>query len=72
MNCRSAELAIAALIVFQLLTIILNMRVAFERYYLPIMLGEFVAVGVTVGYIASRFLPKPEPVDLSLSESVHR
>lgn len=69
---RSAELAIAALIVFQLLTIILNMRVAFERYYLPIMLGEFVAVGVTVGYIASRFLPKPEPVDLSLSESVHR
>lgn len=50
---RSAELAIAALIVFQLVTIILNMRVAFERYYLPIMFGEFVAAGVTIGYVAS-------------------
>lgn len=63
---RSAELAIAALIIFQLLTIILNMRVAFERYYLPIMFGEFVAIGVTVGYIASRFLRRPIPIDLSL------
>lgn len=62
---RSAELAIAALTVFQLATIILNMRVAFERYYLPIMFGEFVAVGVAIGYIASRFLPRPMPIDLS-------
>src|SRR5699024_6655662 len=62
---RSAELMIAALIVFQLATIILNMRVAFERYYLPIMFGEFVAAGVTVGYIAARFLPKPKQVDLT-------
>lgn len=56
---RSAELAIAALIVFQLATIILSMRVAFERYYLPIMLGEFVAIGCAIGYgiafVASRF-----------------
>lgn len=62
---RSAELVIAALIVFQLATIILNMRVAFERYYLPIMFGEFVAAGVTIGYIASLFLPKPVPVRIS-------
>jgi uncharacterized membrane protein len=60
---RSAELVIAALIVFQIATIMLSMRVAFERYYLPIMIGEFVAIGVTIGYIASRFLPKPELVD---------
>lgn len=65
---RSAELAIAALIVFQFATIILNMRVAFERYYLPIMFGEFVAVGVTIGYLSSRFFPKPEPVSLALPE----
>ena len=65
---RSAELMIAALIVFQLATIILSMRVAFERYYLPIMFGEFVAAGVTVGYIAARFLPKPKQVDLSVPE----
>lgn len=62
---RSAELMIAALIIFQLATIILNMRVAFERYYLPIMFGEFVAAGVTVGYIASRFLPKPKQIDIT-------
>ena len=61
---RSAELAIAALIVFQLATIILNMRVAFERYYLPIMFGEFVAAGITIGYITSRFLPTPKIIDL--------
>lgn len=48
---RSAELAVAALIVFQLATIILNMRVAFERYYLPIMLGQYIAVGAAVGYL---------------------
>ncbi len=66
---RSAELMIAALIVFQFVTIILNLRVVFERYYLPIMLGEFVAAGVTVGYIAAQFLPKPKQVDLQPQEA---
>src|SRR5690606_22279684 len=46
---RSAELAIASLIVFQAATIILSMRVDFERYYLPILLGEVVAIGCAVG-----------------------
>lgn len=63
---RSAELMIAALIAFQAITIILSMRVAFERYYLPIMFGEFVAAGITIGYIASRFLQKPKDIELSL------
>lgn len=49
---RSAELAVAALIVFQTGTIILSMRVDFERYYLPILLGEVVAIGCCIGYLA--------------------
>lgn len=47
---RSAELAIAGLIIFQTATIIMSMRVDFERYYLPILLGMVVAVGCAVGY----------------------
>ncbi|HWV34485.1 MAG TPA: glycosyltransferase family 39 protein [Thermomicrobiales bacterium] len=47
---RSAELAVTAIIVFQTVTIILSMRVDFERYYLPILLGEVIAVGCSVGY----------------------
>lgn len=66
---RSAELMVAALIVFQMVTIILNMRVAFERYYLPIMFGEFVAIGCTVGYITTRLFRRQQPVDLALPES---
>ena len=49
---RSAELVVATLILFQTATIILSMRVDFERYYLPILLGEVVAIGCSVGYIA--------------------
>ena len=49
---RSAELAVAALIVFQTGTIVLSMRVDFERYYLPILLGEVVAIGCCIGYLA--------------------
>jgi hypothetical protein len=48
---RSAELVVATLILFQTATIILNMRVDFERYYLPILLGEVVAIGCSVGYV---------------------
>jgi 4-amino-4-deoxy-L-arabinose transferase-like glycosyltransferase len=65
---RSAELMVAALIIFQMLTIILNMRVAFERYYLPIMFGEFVAIGCTVGYFTSRLSRRQKPVNLALQE----
>jgi hypothetical protein len=65
---RSAELMVAALIIFQMLTIILNMRVAFERYYLPIMFGEFVAIGCTVGYLTSRLSRRQKPVNLALQE----
>lgn len=48
---RSAELAVASIIIFQTATIILNMRVDFERYYLPILLGEVVAIGSVVGVL---------------------
>lgn len=54
---RSAELMIAALIVFQTLTIVLNMRVAFERYFLPILLGEVVVIGCAIGYLIGPLLP---------------
>lgn len=47
---RSAELAVASIIVFQTATIILTMRVDFERYYLPILLGLVVAIGCSIGY----------------------
>lgn len=47
---RSAELAVAGLIIFQAATIIVNMRVDFERYYLPILLGMVVAIGCSAGY----------------------
>jgi hypothetical protein len=50
---RSAELAVAALIIFQTATIVLNMRVDFERYYLPILLGEVVAIGSVIGVVVS-------------------
>lgn len=50
---RSAELAIVSLIVFQAATIVLNMRVDFERYYLPILLGEVVAIGSVIGIVTS-------------------
>ena len=49
---RSAELAVVAIIIFQTATIVLTMRVDFERYYLPILLGEVVAIGSIVGVIA--------------------
>lgn len=62
---RSAELITAALIVFQLMTIILSMRVAFERYYLPIMVGEFLAIGVFVGYIVAPWWPGKRQIDLT-------
>lgn len=50
---RSAELAVAAIIVFQTATIILSMRVDFERYYLPILLGEVIAIGCSIGYVSN-------------------
>lgn len=65
---RSAELMVAALIVFQFATIIVSMRVVFERYYLPIMFGEFVAIGCTVGYITSRFSRKQKQIPVLESE----
>lgn len=47
---RSPELAVASIIVVQTATIILTMRVDFERYYLPILLGFVVSIGCCVGY----------------------
>lgn len=47
---RSAELAIVGLVIFQTATIIMSMRVDFERYYLPILLGMVVAIGCAAGY----------------------
>ena len=62
---RSAELAVVALIIFQTATIVLNMRVDFERYYLPILLGEVVAIGTIIGVAVSLLLnattPAPAP-----------
>ena len=49
---RSPELIVAAVIAVQTGTIILNMRVDFERYYLPILLGFVVSIGCCVGYAA--------------------
>lgn len=49
----SAELAVTAIILFQTATIILSMRVDFERYYLPILLGEVIAIGCAIGYATS-------------------
>lgn len=69
---RSAELMVAALIVFQFATIILSMRVAFERYYLPIMFGEFVAIGCAVGYFTTRLFPPRRAIDLTLPEPADR
>lgn len=47
---RSAELAVGSIIIFQTATIILSMRVDFERYYLPILLGMVVAIGYSIGF----------------------
>ena len=47
---RSPELVVASLVVVQTATIILTMRVDFERYYLPILLGLVVSIGCCVGY----------------------
>jgi hypothetical protein len=47
---RSPELVVASVIVVQTATIILTMRVDFERYYLPILLGFVVSIGCCVGY----------------------
>jgi hypothetical protein len=58
---RSAELALVAIIVFQTATIVLNMRVDFERYYLPILLGEVVAIGTIVGLAVSLAMNAAQP-----------
>jgi len=47
---RSPELIVAGIIIVQTATIILSMRVDFERYYLPILLGFVVSIGCCVGY----------------------
>ena len=49
---RSPELIVASVIVVQSATIILAMRVDFERYYLPILLGFVVSIGCCIGYAA--------------------
>jgi hypothetical protein len=49
---RSPELIIAATIAIQTATIILTMRVDFERDYLPILLGFVVSIGCCIGYAA--------------------
>ncbi|MCO5224094.1 MAG: phospholipid carrier-dependent glycosyltransferase [Thermomicrobiales bacterium] len=66
---RSPELVIAALIVFQMVTVILSMRVAFERYYLPIMVGEFVAIGCAVGYAVAPLMGAPRDIDLHVRQA---
>lgn len=58
---RSAELTVVALIIFQTATIVLNMRVDFERYYLPILLGEVVAIGSIVGVVVSLVMQATGP-----------
>jgi hypothetical protein len=58
---RSPELVIAATIAIQTATIILTMRVDFERYYLPILLGFVVSIGCCIGYAAhmvQRIVPR--------------
>lgn len=47
---RSAELIAASLMVFQTLIIILTMRTAFERYFMPIVLMEMIAFGYAIGF----------------------
>jgi ABC-type glucose/galactose transport system permease subunit len=69
---RSAELAVVAIIIFQTATIVLNMRVDFERYYLPILLGEVVAIGSIVGVIASLVMNigQPAPASATIEPAV--
>lgn len=58
---RSPEFIVAVTVAVQTGTIILNMRVDFERYYLPILLGFVVAIGCCIGYaadLARRLLPR--------------
>lgn len=58
---RSPELIVATIIGIQTATIILTMRVDFERYYLPILLGFVVSIGCCIGYaarMAHRVLPR--------------
>lgn len=68
---RSAELVVAILILFQTATIIVNMRVDFERYYLPILLGEVVAIGCSVGYVTG-WLRKRSGRPANLADAPHR
>ncbi|MGB3329854.1 MAG: hypothetical protein WBA46_12915, partial [Thermomicrobiales bacterium] len=50
---RSPHLMVLAIIVVESLTVIISMRTDFERYYLPIVLGNVVAAGVLIGTIGS-------------------
>lgn len=69
---RSAELTVVALIIFQTATIVLNLRVDFERYYLPILLGEVVAIGSMVGVAVSLVMKATVPEKVAATENTGR
>lgn len=50
---RSPHLVVLAIVVVESLTVILSMKTDFERYYLPIVLGNVVTAGVFVGAVCS-------------------
>lgn len=50
---RSPHLMVLAIVVVESATVILSMKTDFERYYLPIVLGNVVAAGVLVGVVGS-------------------
>ncbi|MGC4190430.1 MAG: glycosyltransferase family 39 protein [Thermomicrobiales bacterium] len=50
---RSPHLMVLAIVVVESATVVLSMRTDFERYYLPIVLGNVVTAGVFAGVIGS-------------------
>lgn len=50
---RSPHLMVLAIVVVESLTVIVSMKTDFERYYLPIVLGNVVTAGVFVGVVGS-------------------
>jgi len=50
---RSPHLMVLAIVVVESLTVIVSMKTDFERYYLPIVLGNVVTAGVFVGVVCS-------------------
>ncbi|MGC4106368.1 MAG: glycosyltransferase family 39 protein [Thermomicrobiales bacterium] len=61
---RSPHLMVLAIVVVESLTVIVSMKTDFERYYLPIVLGNVVTAGILIGVVASlvwRIIPKRHP-----------